>query len=201
MSPLAARLRHALRRDQSGATVVEFALVAPVALLLIMGTLELGYQQYVSAVLNGAMDQAGRNSSLETGPGSSALIDAEVQRMVHDVVPSARLTFNRRSYADFRSVGRPEEFTDDKIVNGVRDPGECFIDSNGNKRWDNVRGSDGQGRAAEVVQYKVDVNYDRLFPLYAWLGWANEVTLNASTTLVNQPYGRPSKASNEPICT
>lgn len=190
-----------LRRHESGATVVEFALVAPVALLLIMGTLELGYQQYVAAVLNGAMDQAGRNSGLESGAGSAALIDAEVQNRVRDVVPGARFTFNRRAYADFRSVGRPEQFTDNIIVNGVRDPGECFIDSNGNGRWDSMRGNDGQGSAAQVVQYKVDVTYGRLFPLYAWLGWDNEVVLNSSTTLVNQPYGRPTTASSEPICT
>ena len=194
-------LSRTLHRDQSGATVVEFALVAPIALLLIMGTLELGYQQYVATVLNGAMDQAGRDSGLESGPGAGAQIDAMVTQRVRDVVPNAQLVFNRRAYADFRSVGRPEEFTDNKIVNGVRDPGECFIDSNGNGRWDNVRGSDGQGRAAEVVQYKVDVTYDRLFPLYAWLGWSNAVTLQSSTTMVNQPYGRQTKASTEPVCT
>ena len=61
-------LSRALRRDQSGATVVEFALVAPIALLLIMGTLELGYQQYVATVLNGAMDQAGAIPALKAAP-------------------------------------------------------------------------------------------------------------------------------------
>lgn len=189
-------------RDQQGVTVIEFAFVAPIALLLIMGTLELGYQQYASAILNGAMDEAGRNSGLESGPAALEAIDDKVRETVRNVVPSAQFKFERRAYSDFRSVNRPEPFEDSKVVNGTRDPGECFVDLNGNGVWDALRGKDGQGGAAQVVQYRTTVTYPRLLPLYNWLGWGNDVTLVSSTTLVNQPYGRPSSSSaGVTLCT
>ena len=49
------RMLRQLRDDQAGAAIVEFALVAPTMILLMMGVFELGHTMYVQSVVNGAM--------------------------------------------------------------------------------------------------------------------------------------------------
>ncbi len=56
-----------LKRSERGATIVEFAIVAPVMLLLIMMMGELCYRHYVQAILTGSMAKAGRDSAIEGG--------------------------------------------------------------------------------------------------------------------------------------
>ena len=44
-----------LRRDRSAVTIVEFAMIAPVMLLLLLGLFDLGYRTYATSVLQGAL--------------------------------------------------------------------------------------------------------------------------------------------------
>ncbi|HBQ54317.1 MAG TPA: hypothetical protein DD790_07490, partial [Erythrobacter sp.] len=46
------RLR-GIRRDDSGATIVEFAIILVPMVILLMGGIELGYNSYVRSVLQG----------------------------------------------------------------------------------------------------------------------------------------------------
>ena len=46
------RLRH-LHRDREGAALLEFALVAPVLLLMLLGMFDMGYNYYVQSQLQG----------------------------------------------------------------------------------------------------------------------------------------------------
>ncbi len=54
-----------LVRDEQGAAIVEFALVAPVLIMMLLGLFDLGYNTYTSAILQGAIAKAARNSSIE----------------------------------------------------------------------------------------------------------------------------------------
>src|SRR3546814_3699813 len=56
--------------DASGNTIVEFAFVGPVLVLLLMGTLDVGHTLYMQAVLQGVMQKAARDSALESGSRS-----------------------------------------------------------------------------------------------------------------------------------
>src|SRR3546814_8105467 len=51
--------------DASGNTIVEFAFVGPVLVLLLMGTLDVGHTLYMQAVLQGVMQKAARDSRSE----------------------------------------------------------------------------------------------------------------------------------------
>lgn len=70
MRPLSRSLRH-LRRDQAGATIVEFAFVLPVMVLLLMGLGEILYQEYAQSVLTGALQKAGRDSTIQSADTSA----------------------------------------------------------------------------------------------------------------------------------
>lgn len=188
-----------LRRDRRGVTIVEFAIVTPVLLTLLMGSFELIYQTYVQNVLDGAMYKAGRDSALENNVENAAAMDAKVAEMVGAV--GAGMTFKpmRRSYSSFL-LAKPENFTD-KNGNGVRDPGECYDDVNGNKQWDADPGRvQTQGGANDVTRYTMTVTYQRLFPA-GLLGLSPTQTISAETFLKNQPYRTQTVQPIESICT
>ena len=177
--------RRNLACDERGATVVEFALVAPVLIALLMGLFDTGYNLYAAAILQGAIQQAARNSTIEGATPTS--LDAKVTNAVHRVVPNATLIFERANYSNFSDIGAPEDFTD---VNGdgVCDAGEPFEDANGNGTWDTDRGRAGQGGARDAVLYTVKVSYPHAFPVGAMIGLSRVENLQSSTVLRNQPY-------------
>ena len=53
---------HLIHKDQDGATLVEFALVSPVMLFMMMGVFDVGYGVYMRSVLDGAIQKAGRDA-------------------------------------------------------------------------------------------------------------------------------------------
>lgn len=176
--------------DTRGATLVEFAIVAPVMLLMLMGFFDLAHQAYAKSVLSGVVQKAGRDATLESGPGAAAALDAEVSSQIRRVAgDNATVTPSRASYRDFRGIGTPEQFTDAGSPGNNRyDAGECFVDTNGNGIWDADIGRSGQGGAQDAVLYKVTVSYPRLFPMAGMLGWSANQQIVASTVLRNQPY-------------
>ena len=176
-----------LRADRRGAAALEFALVAPALLLTIMGIFDLGYNIYANTMVQGAIQHAARDSTIEGSTLRTAQIDAAVARAVHNVVPRATIAFSRKAYANFADVSRPEDFTDSDL-NGLCDNGEPFEDANRNGTWDNDRSANGQGGARDAVLYSVTVSYARGFPMASLIGLPDTVTTEAATVLRNQPY-------------
>ena len=188
-----------LRRDHRGVTAIEFAFVAPVLCLLIMGLCDLTYQSYVQVILTGALQKAGRDSTIQGASNRTAALDAAVIGMVRQVAKSATYTSTRKSYAQFSYV-RPEVFQDNNN-NGVYDSAsECFTDVNGNGLWDADPGLAGQGGANDVVLYTMTVTYPRLFPLAGMLGWSANQSIGASTVLKNQPYANQNSFTAKQVC-
>jgi Flp pilus assembly protein TadG len=180
----------ALRNDDRGATLIEFAFVAPVMLLMLMGFFDLAHQAYAQSVLTGAVNKAARDATLEGGGDAGVELDNKVATQVR-LVTGERATFTpvRLSYTDFRGVGTAERFTDAGAPGNNRyDRGECFFDTNGNGVWDSDIGRSGQGGAQDAVLYRVTVSYPRLFPMPRMLGWSGTQEISASTVLRNQPY-------------
>lgn len=171
--------------DPRGAAAVEFALVAPVLFLLLIGIFDLGHMAYVWSVLHGAVQQVARNGTLEGT--STDDIDAYVRKIVQGVAPGATVETARSSYYDFSDIARPELWND-KNSNGTCDNSETYSDENRNGRWDADIGKDGNGGANDVVVYKVTVKYTPLFamPLLGNVGTIR--TLTAKAVVKNQPY-------------
>jgi len=175
-----------LARDARGVTAVEFALVAPVMLMTIMGLFDMGHAQYTRALLEGAIDKASRAATVEGS--STTSIDARVTTVVKQIAPSATLTFNRTTYSDFSDVGMPEDF-DDVDKDGTCDNGEPFEDANGNGTYDLDRGKTGNGGARDAVLYTVSVSYKRILPIGRLIGQSDTMKLSVTSVLRNQPYG------------
>lgn len=176
--------------DHRGAALVEFAIVAPVLCLLMVGAFDIGHTLYMRSVLQGIMQKTARDSGLESGLTSRVAIDAKVQAQVKALANNADVKFARRYYRSFSkaSAAQAEPFTDTNS-NGKCDAGEPYEDQNNNNVRDADGADDGQGGAKDSVLYVVQVSYPRMFPLNTMLGLADTTVVRGAMILANQPYG------------
>ncbi|NYT39978.1 pilus assembly protein [Sphingomonas sp. R-74633] len=187
-----------LRGDARGATIVEFAMIAPVMGILLLGAFDVAHTLYMRAVLQGIVQKVGRDSSLETGldAATQAVLDAKVTAQARALSNNATVTITRKWYRTFSNAAAAkfEPFTDTN-GNGTCDgpsgstPGEPYEDNNNNGHWDATGGNLGSGGAKDAMVYTVNVTYPRMFPVYRIIGGGTSTTVTATTVLRNQPYG------------
>ncbi|WP_271077778.1 TadE/TadG family type IV pilus assembly protein [Aurantiacibacter sp. MUD61] len=180
-------LRHKLGSDESGATIVEFAMIAPAFVLTIMALFEFSYNYYAETMIEGAVQKAARDSTIEAYANNPAALDTKVRGAVQNIVPSAIVTFTREGYRSYSDMNRPEAWTDTN-GDGICADNEPFEDLNGNGVWDQIRTLKNTNGARDAVMYQVDATYDRAFPMPELLGWEQTVTVTARTVLRNQPF-------------
>ena len=188
-----------LRRSEQGNAIVEFALTAPVFLLILMGIFDFSWQIYGKQVLQGAVSKAARDATLEGNALNQAVLDEKVRQKVLNVFRNGEVTFVRKAYDSYSEVGEPEAFTDSNN-NSQYDSGECFEDVNGNNSWDADRGQTGNGGAEDVVLYTATLEIDRVLPVWKMLGQSQQSRMEATTVLRNQPYNAAT-STKKVICT
>jgi hypothetical protein len=178
-----------LVRNQRGVAAIEFAIGGPVFILALLGFFDFSWQIYAKAVLEGAVAQAARNSTLERFIEDPSSLDQRVKDQVLNVMKNANVQFSRAAFDSYEQIGKPEAFTDAGSKNGRYDKGECFEDLNGNGVWDSVSsGRTGNGAADDIVLYTAEMEYQRVMPVWRLLNQPQTVKLSASTILRNQPY-------------
>ncbi|KRA83267.1 TadE/TadG family type IV pilus assembly protein [Altererythrobacter sp. Root672] len=189
--------------DETGSTIIEFAILAPVFLLMLMAVFDFGFLIYAKAVLQGAVEEGARSASLENTEWSS--IKKRVNSQVVAVLPvgdastDIQFTFDPQYYANYNDIMLPEDFTD-KNSNNQWDANECFVDRNGNGTYDTDVGMAGRGGAQDVLSISAQVTYTRIFPLWAMLGDSQTHTIMASTYLRNQPFSAQAARVGVKIC-
>lgn len=200
MMALVRRLRpKALWQCQAGASAVEFALIAPVFLMLMMQIFNLGQMVYGKVLLAGATEQAARSSALETADTAAA--DAIVSGIVKKVLAGATVTSTRKNYNDLDDLARPERWSDTNN-NGTCDANEAYVDENRTGSWESDVGGSGNGGAGDVVLYTVTVAYNPLFTVPFAPGSWRRTTLSAVAVRKNQPYAtQASVGSSAGTCT
>jgi Flp pilus assembly protein TadG len=170
---------------RAGASAVEFALVAPVFLMMLMQVFNMGQMVYGKVVLAGAAEAAARSSALETADTAAA--DAIVGAIVTKVLAGASVTSTRKSYNDLDDIGRPERWNDTNN-NGTCDANESYVDENRTSAWERDVGATGNGGAGDVVIYSVSVAYNPLFTVPFAPGTWRRTTIGAVAVRKNQPY-------------
>jgi len=184
--------------DARGATLVEFAIVAPVMCGLIVGVFDLGYRTYVTSIVQGSLHEAARMATV--GNVSTATIEAHVRSRLREFSSDATIETTTQSYSDFNGVAVPEPITQDTAPTGRYNPGDCFSDINGNGTYDTDRGRGGMGGAEDVVRFQVRMVYPRLFPVASFFGASENVEVVRNTVLRNQPFAGRNTATPATIC-
>lgn len=179
-------------KDDSGSSLVEFAVIAPVLLAFTIGLVDLGYTGFTQVSLDSAVAQAARDA-IATSKGC---IDNEARvETIKDSITESMKGFLKtadpeitvKSYADFNSVHPPEPFTDTN-GNGKYDQGEPFDDIFiQNSTWDDDPGQiDNAGGPGGIVMYTAKFHLKRIVPPIRYLEFSNPV-LQASTIVRNEP--------------
>ncbi len=189
-----------LRRESDGTTLMEFAILAPVFLTLLMAVFDLGYRGFIHSTLQGAVHKAARDGTLENGGAAGLSLDAKVRNLVSPIVANGVFTFDRKNYQSFTRAGAQEKFTDSDSDN-IRDATECFEDENNNGTWDADSGQAGQGGAEDITKYNVTLEFPRIFPLYGMLGWSANQVVSATTVIRNQPFDNQAARPATVVCT
>lgn len=189
------RLLPRLAREKRGVTIVEFAFLSPVMLVMICGSIEMGHMLLARAVLDGAIVEAARTAtaSLETGEAERTEIMVESIQDAMSSFPIAEgeeVRIETRVYRDFSSV--TPEYYDDANENGSYDLGEAFTDRNGNGKWDPATPISGTlGGPGDVVSFTAVYPRRTLFTfLERTAGLNTTIDLTATTVVRNESVVR-----------
>ena len=190
----AADARLALRRvagDRRGTTLIEFALIAPMLFMLLMGIVETGLMFAADILLQDATHSAartGRTGFVETDSTRAATIRTIVQDRAGVLMDASKISVSSKSYTGFSDLKKPEPFIDAN-GNGKRDDGENYTDINGNGKYDEDRGASGYGGSSQVVIYTVTYPWKFFTPLIGQLfSKTGTIDLTATAVVQNEPY-------------
>ena len=182
-----ARRRRIQRR---GGVVVEFAIVAPIVLALILGIIDVAYTLTVRTLLEGSAREASRAGITGYTPADTTrreLIVNIVERQTVGLVNMARLDIDTRAYKAFDNIGRPEPF-EDANNNGQYDAGETYSDVNGNGSWDADMGEPDAGGSGDVVVYTLTYEQPVLIPFMAAIYGRDRIQHEARAVVRNEPF-------------
>ena len=182
------RPMQSLIRDQRGAAAVQFAILVPAMLVLLVGSFEVAMLLFVGGTMESAVLAASRY-------GVTGFTEDGISReqRIRDIIGERTLGFvdlkatkiNTLVYASFDQIGQPEPFTDAN-KNGVHDPGEEFNDVNGNGTWDDDMGKAGLGGPGDVVLYDIEFETGALTHLFDPI--FGRILHRAAVAVRNEPF-------------
>jgi hypothetical protein len=174
-----------------GSTAVDFAIIAPVFFLFVVGILEFSMLMLGETLLQSAVTDASRfglTGRTLVGQTREQVIADLVASRTYGLIDSERLEFDTLVYPSFDSVGRPETFTDQN-GNGTWEASEPFVDINGNGQWDDDMGAAGLGGPDDVVLYRVRYDWQMLTPMFRLMfPPTGVIPMEASLAVRNEPF-------------
>jgi Flp pilus assembly protein TadG len=206
-----ARLRRFARSGQ-GATMIEFALIFPIVLMITFGIMEISLCMASLVTLEGGLKEASRygiTSQSDAPPDASKVptafkvgndnrlmtIGYILNQNTLDLINLDDATIATNVYGSFSAVKDGEPYTDTN-ANGSYDTGEPYSDMNCNGSRDGAgAASAGIGAAGNIVVYTVNYNWKILTPIIGqWLGKPDPgspgrymIPMSASIVVKNEP--------------
>jgi Flp pilus assembly protein TadG len=189
-SAIAPMLRQ-FARARDGVAALEFAFIAPVFLMLMMGVIETSLLMLTQNTLENAIFAATRTGKTGYTASGSTQVDtirAALNSRAISFIDTTQLNLSYKSYNQFDQIGQPEPFVDANS-NGVRDNGENYTDVNANGQYDTDMGASDVGGSSEVVVYTVTYPWRINTPMIGRLFTNNgNLTLTARAVVQNEPY-------------
>ncbi len=180
-----------LSSARDGIAALEFALIAPAFLMLLLGVIETSLVMLTQNTLESAIFSATRTGKT----GYVASNSTQIQTIMNTLNTRAGLLLNTslinvtyKSYSQFSEIGQPEAFVDAN-GNGTRDSGENYTDTNGNGQYDTDMGASGVGTGSQIVVYTISYPWKIYTPIIGKLFSNNgNLTLTARAVVQNEPY-------------
>lgn len=159
------RVMKALRKDNKGATAIEFAFVAPVLFLLILGIIEFGLLFATQASLEGAASDAAR----------------KYKALAQESEPVADITEIRNFIVEYSNG-----FIDPENLQVTAKKLESF---NGGVQPSDPDAPDDAGIVSEIIQYSISYDYELYTPFLSNLltGDRGVLQVKAAIAVQNEP--------------
>lgn len=174
-----------------GVTALEFALVAPVFMLLLFGIVEFALIMMVYNVMEGATassSRLGKTGYTAAGGTRQQTIINVITDRAGTLINPALLTVGTKFYKQFDQINDPEPYIDAN-GNGSHDGGETYTDINGNGQWDPDMAASGFGSAGDIVVYEVSYPWTVSTPIISSLVGTNGIyTITTHAVVKNEPY-------------
>jgi Flp pilus assembly protein TadG len=186
------RLLGRFARAERGNALVEWGLVAPVMLLLIMVIIEVSMITFINNAVEGGLKEATRwgitGQSAPTGLTKEQYIASVVKEHTYGLVSDGDITISTKVYPSFSDVGKGEPFTDSN-ANNKYDAGEPYTDINKNGKWDDDMGVNSVGKGGDIVAYTVDYKWTVMTPLLIPFATKDgKFDYSATVVVRNEPY-------------
>jgi Flp pilus assembly pilin Flp len=179
------------QREERGVTAIEFAVIAPVLMLLIFGIIEFALIMTLYNVMEGATSISARLGKTGfTAPGvtrAQTILDSITDR-AGTLIDKDKLIVTSKFYKQYDQINDPEPYSDSNS-NSNYDMGEPYTDINGNGAWDVDMGSSGYGSAGDVVVYKASYPWPIATPIMRELiGVSGNFIITTHAVVKNEPY-------------
>ena len=181
---------HSFVSNESGLTVIEFAFMAPVFLLLVTGVIEFSLIMFTSTVMESATSitsRVGKTGYSPSGVTRQQEIIDTVNTRTAGLLDPAKITITSEVYSDFNNIGQPEPCISPPTAPCTGTPGINFVDINGNGTWDADMGTAGLGNAGDVVVYTVSYPWPVTSPMISYILGAT-YTITARSVVRNEPF-------------
>jgi hypothetical protein len=182
------RRRRTLADCTAGSTAVEFAVILPVLLLFIVGSIEMAINLFIGSSIESAVMEASRYgiTGTEAGVSRADRVLEIVADRTYGLLNMDQVDMETLVYESFADIGKPEPFTD-QDGNASYNAGEPFVDVNGNGQWDADMGEAGLGGPSDVVVYRLSYDWGIVTPLMQGI-IGESVTHVSSVAVRNEPF-------------
>lgn len=177
-------------RNTDGSMSIEFGLVAPMLIMILIGIMEFSMIMFLNAVLEGNIRDAARygaSGSVIPGKTREQVVIEKIAESTMGLVAVNADNVTTLVYDSFTNVGQSEPYTDDNPANGKFDAGESYTDVNANGQWDADMGVPGLGDACDIVVYRVNAEWPLMLGLLA-SAIGDTFQIQASAAVRNEPY-------------
>jgi len=175
---------------ESGIAALEFAFIAPVFILLLMGIIEFSMIMFTSTVMESATNttaRLGKTGYVPPGLSRAQAIIENIENRTLGLLDPNKITLSNQIYSNLDKIGQPEP-----CINPTSSPcpgtaGVNFQDINGNGQWDPDMGKAGEGGAGDIVVYTVSYPWKVNTPIVSSI-IGSTITLTARTVVKNEPF-------------
>ncbi len=187
--------RTAILRNTQGAALVEFALIAPMFILIMFVVFQIGMIGWAKSTLETAVRDAAR-FAITGEKGTAATREASIIAGIDERMSSFQrrlgqpITVTTRVYPTFEDIAQPEKIVMDANANGICESGDQYVDFNGNGVRDADMAKTGYGGPNDVVIYTATFPLEALLPLNTGAFNLGQVfNLKAQAAVQNEPFG------------
>ncbi len=184
-----------LASKEDGGTTLEFGMVVPLFVVMLVGVIEIGMLFFANTALEGGLREAARFAITGRVEGETSREEAIINiinRHGYGIVTVSTADISTEVYQDFADIDTHEPIVGDRGEIGTYEAGidDGYTDINCNGAWDDDMGKNGVGGGNDVVIYVVDYQHELMTNFLApMIGTDGKVPLTARVAVRNEPFG------------